>query len=116
MEIRETLVDGVMVVEVVGQRLDAATAPVFKNKMIGLINQGNLQFLVDFSRLDFMDSSGLGSLISCVKSLGDKGDLVLFGLRESVRKIFAVTRLDRGVFRIFESKYDALRSLSGNKT
>ncbi|MBI4805013.1 MAG: STAS domain-containing protein [Desulfovibrio sp.] len=115
METRESLIDGVMVVELIGQRLDAATAPVFKGKMIDLINKGNSLFLLDFTRLDFMDSSGLGSLISCVKSLGGDGALALFGLRESVRKIFSVTRLDRGVFRIFESRDEALKSLAGRK-
>jgi len=116
METKESNVDGVMVIELIGQRLDAATAPVFKSKMVDLINQGNRQFLLDFSGLDFMDSSGLGSLISFMKSLGDKGGLALFGLRESVRKIFSVTRLDRGVFRIFESKDEALKSLTGKRT
>lgn len=116
MQTKESLIDGVMVVELIGQRLDAATAPVFKGKMVDLINQGNRLFLLDFSGLDFMDSTGLGALISCVKSLGGKGDLAMFGLRESVRKIFSVTRLDRGVFRIFESKAEALMSLSEKKT
>lgn len=113
METKETLTDGVLVVELLGRRLDASTAPAFKSKMVDLINQGNLFFALDFSGLEFMDSTGLGSLISCVKSLGGAGEIVLFGLNEGVRKVFTITRLDRGVFKLFAGKAEALQALSG---
>ncbi|EFL52582.1 anti-sigma-factor antagonist [Solidesulfovibrio fructosivorans JJ]] len=115
MEIKDSLENGVTVVELVGSRLDAAAAPVFKGRIVDLENQGRRLFALDFSGLDFMDSTGLGALVSCVKALGGEGEFVLFGMRDSMRKIFQITRLDRGVFKILGSKNDALRALGGSQ-
>ena len=111
MELKDSLEYGVTVVQVIGSRLDAATAPLFKSRIVDLENQGRRLFALDFSDLDFMDSTGLGALVSCVKALEGKGEFVLFGMRDSVRKIFTITRLDRGVFKILGSKDEALRAL-----
>lgn len=115
MDIKDSLENGVTVVQLLGSRLDAAAAPLFKGKIVDLENQGRRLFALDFSGLDFMDSTGLGALVSCVKALGGNGEFVLFGMRDSVRKIFMITRLDRGVFKILGSKNDALQALGGNQ-
>ena len=113
MEIKDSLENGVTVVQLLGSRLDAAAAPIFKGRIVDLENQGRRLFALDFSGLDFMDSTGLGALVSCVKALEGKGEFVLFGMRDSVRKIFTITRLDRGVFKILSNKTDALLALGG---
>jgi anti-sigma B factor antagonist len=115
MEVKDSLEQGVTVVQLLGSRLDAAAAPVFKSRIVDLENQGRQLFALDFSGLDFMDSTGLGALVSCVKALGGKGQFVLFGMRESLRKIFMITRLDRGVFKIVATKDEALQALGGSQ-
>ena len=115
MEIKDSLEYGVTVVQLIGSRLDAAAAPMFKGRIVDLENQGRRLFALDFSGLDFMDSTGLGALVSCVKALGGNGEFVLFGMHESVRKIFQITRLDRGVVKILGTKNDALRALGGTR-
>ena len=58
-----------------------------------------------------MDSSGLGAVVSSLKMLGGKGDLVICGLKDMVMRMFKLTRMDR-VFHIFDSEKEAIKALS----
>ncbi len=49
---------------------------------------------LDMSRVDFLDSSGLGALVSLLKVVRPEGELVLFDVRPSVREILRLTHLD----------------------
>lgn len=108
MEIGVEKLERVTVVMPEGPRLDAAAAPSFKSSMVDLINTGASLILVDLSKVDFMDSTGLASLMSSMKSLGKEGEIALCGLSGKIRKLFAITKLDRGVFRIFDDRTAAL--------
>jgi len=101
----------VAVVAVRAPRLDGATAPQFKSYMVELALGGAGRIALDLSGVDFMDSIGLASLMSSVKTVGGKGEIVLFGLNEKLRKLFAITKLDRGVFRIFPGEAEAVAAL-----
>ncbi len=103
---------GVTTVTVQRQRLDAAAAPLFKAHMVDLIQKGGELFVLNLEQVDFMDSSGLASLMSSMKTLGGRGEMVVCCLGEKVRKLFAVTRLDRGVFRIFATEAEAVEALA----
>lgn len=102
----------VVVVSPQGQRLDAAAAPLFKGYMVDMIQAGQLFFVLNLEKVDFMDSSGLASLMSSMKTLGGRGEVAVCCLGEKVRKLFAITRLDRGVFRIFATEAEAVSALS----
>ena len=60
--------DGAAVVRVIGE-LDCATSPRLRDEFIGLINRGIRSVTVDLARLDFIDSTGLGVLVSAMKRL-----------------------------------------------
>lgn len=105
---------GVTVVSIKGQRLDAVAAPLLKGHMVDLILQGGTLFVLNLEEVDFMDSSGLASLMSSMKTLGGRGEMAVCCLGEKVRKLFAITRLDRGVFRIFDTVTDAVASLAAS--
>jgi anti-sigma B factor antagonist len=112
MEFANRIEQGVTVVSIKGPRLDAAAAPQFKGYMVDLIQQGGLLFVLNLEEVDFMDSSGLASLMSSMKTLGGRGEVAICRLGEKVRKLFAITRLDRGVFRIFDTEAEAVAALS----
>jgi anti-anti-sigma factor len=58
--------------------------------------------LVDLQNVDFLDSKGLGALLSALKiASAHNGRLFLCSLQESVRLLFEITKMDR-VFTIFE--------------
>ncbi|MFD0463003.1 STAS domain-containing protein [Microvirga aerilata] len=65
--------NNVLVVRVAEKRIDASKAPAFKDEMTKCIDSGQNQIVLDLSSVDFIDSSGLGALVSCLKRLGPRG-------------------------------------------
>lgn len=112
MQLHEEKFGDVLVVKPMENRIDASVAVDFKEKMAGFINAQNDLLILDLSAVTFMDSSGLGAIVSSLKMLGRKGDLVISGVHQTVMNMFKLTRMDR-VFRIFANKDEALAALTG---
>jgi anti-sigma B factor antagonist len=94
-----------MVVDLRGE-VDLASAPQFRRSLHDLVDQGHTRIAMDLTNLEFMDSTGLGVLIGCLKRLKEgEGALVLTGLRPAVARVFEVTGLDR-IFTIRTSLAD----------
>ncbi|MBC8009914.1 MAG: STAS domain-containing protein [Burkholderiales bacterium] len=88
--------DGCTLVRVPGPRLDAASAPALKNAVVDLANAGKLRVVVSLSRVEQIDSSGLGALIALHKTLEPpRGRLVICEVPAKVQPILKLTRLDR---------------------
>jgi anti-sigma B factor antagonist len=111
MEIEERKVGDVLVVLPREKRIDASFSTGFKGKMVDWINQGNKRIVLDLSQVDFIDSSGLGAIVSSLKTLGNDGDLVICGVRETVMGLFRITRMNR-VFQIFADESEAIKALA----
>ena len=83
------------VVEVAGE-LDLHTSPALRDQVLGLIEEGTGFLAIDLTKVDFMDSSSLGSLVACLKRLREHdGRLVLIGVTGSPKKVLGLTGLDR---------------------
>ena len=68
----------------------------FRIKVNEYIEDGKTDFIFDFSNCDFIDSTGLGALVSIYKKCVEKnGSLKLKSLKPEVDKLFKLTRLDR---------------------
>lgn len=90
------------------ERLDASNSGELREMMLNLLEVGGQKLVVDLSQVSFIDSSGLGALLSGFKSANLRsGSLVLAGLQSRVQSMFELTRLHR-VFEIFSSVDDAL--------
>jgi anti-sigma B factor antagonist len=111
MEIDEKKVGDVLVVLPREKRIDASVSTGFKGRMVDWINQGNRRIVLDLSQVDFIDSSGLGAIVSSLKTLGTEGDLVICGIRETVMGLFKITRMNR-VFQIFADESEAIKALA----
>jgi anti-anti-sigma factor len=84
-------------------RLDAAAAPGFLARPTGVIAEGKTRFVVDLAEVPFIDSTGLGALISGLKAARRvEGDLRLAAPSPHVRKLLRLTTLDR-VFTILKT-------------
>lgn len=95
--------DGNMaVIKVKAGRLDAAAGPAFKADLQSHLNGQTNRALLDMHDVTFMDSTGLGVLVSLLKMLGKDGALAVAGAQPSVRRLFELTRLDT-VFRLTDS-------------
>jgi len=102
----------VVVIVVKEERLDAHNSSELKTQMLTLFEDGKTNLIVDLETVRFVDSSGLGSLVSGFKNASARnGNLKLCSLQPQVKSMFELTRLHR-VFEIFASRDEALASFS----
>ncbi len=95
------------------ERLDAHNSQELKDYLLQLLESGARVLILDLSEVRFVDSSGLGALLSGHKNatLRD-GRLVLAGVQTRVQSMFELTRLHR-VFEIHPRVEDALVAGAG---
>ena len=97
----------VLVVAVVGQ-LVVGNRQEFKQTVLDEVEKGATRILIDFTETGYVDSSGLGALVSLSKRLRDAGgSLRLAALNDDLRTLFELTRLDT-LFKLYGSRADAL--------
>jgi anti-sigma B factor antagonist len=100
----------VVLIEVKEERLDAHNSSELKTEMLSLFDEGKNNLVIDLQDVRFVDSSGLGSLVSGFKNASARsGNLKLSGLQPQVKSMFELTRLHR-VFEIFPAADEALAS------
>ena len=81
--------------------IDLHVSPTISASMKAMLADKPQQFVIDLSRVSYIDSSGLAVLIEGMQTVSSYGGkFALAGLQESVRPIFEIARLDQ-VFRIF---------------
>ena len=85
---------GLLVIDLGDQRLDAARAPAFKQALVENISGQPKRVMIDASRVDFIDSTGLGALVTLLKMMGEGGSIVVAGAKPPVRRLFEITKLD----------------------
>ena len=83
-----------IVIRVLDDRIDAAGAIQFKERMRELSTVPSDRIVLDMSNVGFLDSSGLGAVVSVMKVLGPIRRLELSGLTPTVEKVFRLTRMD----------------------
>ena len=99
----------VTVVMLAGAQLDASSVGEFKRDIAPVLEE-HAQVIFDLSQLGFVDSSGLGSLLACLRHMQTRGgDLKLCGMSKSVRALFELVRMHR-IFHIFETQTEAIRA------
>ncbi len=91
-----------IVITPLGSRLDFRVATAFRDAIIDRIDQGHHRVLVNLERVQFMDSSGIGALMSGIKRMGRGGDIAVCSLSTKVQSMFELTHLDR-VIRVADS-------------
>ena len=98
---------GVTILKPEMRRLDASEAIAFKKDLHDLITSGHRRILIDLETVDFVDSSGLGAIISGLRLLGVQGDIKLCHVAEQVISLLKLTRLDQ-LLPAFPNREDAL--------
>ena len=101
-------INDVLVVDVEGQ-LIVGNRQELKQKVLEELERGERKFIVDFEKTGYIDSSGLGVLVSLSKKIRERGgELRLANLNEDLRTLFELTKLDT-LFLIADSKDGALQ-------
>ena len=100
----------VTVVDVEGQ-LIVGNRQELKQLVLEELERGEKTFVVDFANTAYIDSSGLGVLVSLSKKIREQGgELVLASLNEDLRTLFELTKLDT-LFTIADDRAQALQGL-----
>lgn len=100
----------VTVVDVDGE-LTVANRGELKERVLRRLEEGDEVFVIDFSKTGYIDSSGLGVLVSLSKRIREEnGRLRLAGLNQDLRTLFELTKLDT-LFQISDSRSAALSEL-----
>jgi len=109
MEIEVTQADGVTVVEPTGP-IDSQAADQVKRAFTELIEASRSKLLVDLTAVPYIDSKGLGVLVSAMKQArAAGGDVRLCGLQKEVLSVLVVTHLSK-VIAVYESRQEAISS------
>ncbi|MGO4853940.1 STAS domain-containing protein [Phaeovulum sp. W22_SRMD_FR3] len=85
--------NGALFVRVGEERLDAAVAIRFKDQMREIAAQPAHRIVLDLGQVIFLDSSGLGAIVSVMKALAPR-KIELVALTPNVEKVFRLTRMD----------------------
>jgi anti-sigma B factor antagonist len=102
--------EDVVIISVKEERLDAHNSSDLKKEVKEFFDSGRKKVLVDLKDVRFIDSSGLGALVSGFKNaISHQGALKIAALQPQVKSMFELTRLNR-VFDIFSNREEALDS------
>ena len=111
MQIKEEKKDGVLILTI-DDHLDTAAAPVFENRVLGLIDAGERKVLIDCAPLEYVNSAGLKVFLLAAKKLEPLGgQFILCALAPSVLMIFEMIGFTR-IMKIAATREDALRAFA----
>ena len=109
MEIKHEMIDDVLVIRLMTDRVDAENSEILKSQYRRLAAQAP-KVVMDLQELEFLDSTGLGVIVFCLRFSQENGGLLkLANLSTKVRMIFEITRAYR-VFDIFDDLGTAVKS------
>lgn len=107
MKVTLEVIDNVAVLVLPGENLDAGNVKEFKRDILPALD-GQSKVILDMSELKFVDSSGLGAILSCLRQLNaNGGELKLCQMLKPVRALFELVRMHR-IFDLYNTREEAL--------
>jgi len=105
------MVEGIPILHLSGE-VDAYTCPFFREAMLDTIENGSPSMVINMDDVEYIDSSGLGTLVGGLKRASEKGGkIALVCNAPQVRKVFEITGLEK-VFAMFETEEEAANNLA----
>ena len=102
---------GIPILDVVGE-IDIYTTPQFKEALTAAIQEGTPGIIVNMAQVNYMDSSGFGSLLSATKKLRPvNGNLHLVACNDAIMRMLQITRLNT-IFGVYHTEDEALESIA----
>ncbi len=96
-------VEGTPVLDLNGE-VDSYNSPKLREKMVNLIDDGQSNLVINLSGVDYIDSTGLGTLVGGLKRASEKGGAIqIICPNEQIYKVFSITGLVK-VFKIFDNE------------
>lgn len=105
-----TLDQGIPIIELEGE-VDVYTAPQLKQQVIGVLESGARELVIDLTKVDYLDSTALGVLIGGLKRMREvDGNVTLVCPGPRIRRVFEITGLDK-IFDIYNTQEDAQEAI-----
>jgi anti-sigma B factor antagonist len=105
-------VGDVTVIDATGRITLGEGASLFRDMLRDLAAKGEKKILLNLSDVSYIDSSGIGEMVSGYTSItGHGGQLKLVGLSKRVKDLLQITKLYT-VFEVFNDEAEAIRSFS----
>ncbi len=121
MQIKEQIEGDVVVLSLRGNLMGDPETGEFREKIKTLVQDGFLKIVLDVSKIKWLNSSGLGALISALATINNNGgDMRIANVTEKIKSLFMITQLIK-VFKTFETAERAVASfivdpISGKKS
>lgn len=101
-------IDGTPVLDLSGE-VDSYNSPKLRERMVALIDQGSAHLVINMGEVDYIDSTGLGTLVGGLKRATEKGGTIrIICPNEQIYKVFHITGLVK-VFPIFDNESAAFQ-------
>jgi len=108
MSIKEKMSGDVAVLSISGKLMGGEETKAVHEKVKSLAAAGRKKLVIDLSKVKWLNSSGLGTLISCLSSVQKaQGSLKIAGATEKVNSLFMMTKLIT-VFDTYDTVEDAM--------
>lgn len=113
-EITSTEREGIVILHPKG-RLTVGDASVLRERVNEQIAAGKLKLILDLAEVDYIDSTGLGSMVICFTSMKKAGGLLkLVNLNKRNIELLVLTKL-HSIFEVFSDEQDAVNSFFPNR-
>ncbi|WP_432736543.1 STAS domain-containing protein [Maridesulfovibrio sp. FT414] len=111
MELSFKQIDEITVVKIKSQELNHVVSHDFQRQMAPLFDEKKFNIALDMGSIDFMDSMGIGTLITLRnKLMKEKGCVAMFNISDRVKKIIDIAALHK-VFALYGSEEEAVEGL-----
>ena len=109
MKFNDTFEGNVAIIEVSGKIMGGDETTMFHGKIHEYINNNKKDFVIDLKDVDWMNSVGLGMLISALTTVKNAGGRLVLANITKIESILTITRLI-SVFEHYDSQEEALKS------
>ena len=112
MEFRKETFDNVKIFHLGGKIMGGPETQMMCNHLKEMIEAGTQALVMDFQDVQWINSMGIGSIISCLTTLRNRGGDVRFAnLHDATKRYFEITKLDT-IIKIYRSIDEAINSFS----
>lgn len=95
LNIEHEMLNGIMLIKLFGE-VDISTFQEFKETLSSLVDLSQSDIKIDCNELTYIDSTGLGALVSLFKrAKGNGKTITIINLKENIKRLFLITKLDK---------------------
>jgi anti-sigma B factor antagonist len=110
MKFVDAIQDDIVIFDVSGKIMGGEETTMFHGRIHEYINQNKKKFVVDLAKVEWMNSVGLGMLISALTAVKNAGGHLVLTNITAIESVLTITRLIN-VFEHYDSRADAIKAV-----